>query len=211
MQGFIRLIEDKFVPIAAKVGSQKHLVAIRDSFASMMPLVMAGAIAVLLNNVFFVPWGLLADKNLLGPDHGFIVWANEHIAPFFSAIDAGTLSLMALALVIALSYNRAKSEGKDEIITSLVSLGSFMMLGALSRSSEIAGHVTNYLGAQGIFIGMLVGLVAPAIYFTIVDKNWVINYQILFHQQLLVDSQVSFQDSSHYVHSQQLTMYLQSS
>lgn len=174
MQGFIRLIEDKFVPIAAKVGNQKHLVAIRDSFASLMPLVMAGAIAVLLNNVFFVPWGLLADKNLLGPDHGFILWANEHIAPFFSAIDAGTLSLMALALVIALSYNRAKSEGQDEIITSLVSLGSFMMLGALSRTSEIAGHVTNYLGAQGIFIGMLVGLVGPAIYFTIVNKNWVI-------------------------------------
>lgn len=174
MQGFISLIEDKFVPIAAKVGNQKHLVAIRDSFASTMPLVMAGAIAVLLNNVFFVPWGLLADKNLLGPEHPFIQWANTHIAPFFSAIDAGTLSIMALVLVISLAYNRAKAEGHDEIITSLVAVGSYMMLGALSRSSEIAAHVTNFLGAQGIFIAMLAGLVAPAIYFSIVNKNWVI-------------------------------------
>lgn len=174
MQGFISLIEDKFVPIAAKVGNQKHLVAIRDSFASMMPLVMAGAIAVLLNNVFFVPWGLLADSRLLGPEHPFILWSNEHIAPFFSAIDAGTLSIMALALVIALAYNRAKSEGKDEIVTSLVALGSFMLLGSLTRDSQIAAHVKNYLGAQGIFIAMIVGLVAPAIYFAIVNKNWVI-------------------------------------
>ena len=55
MNGLIKLIEDKFVPIAAKIGSQKHLSAIRDAFASLMPLIMAGAIAVLLNNVFFVP------------------------------------------------------------------------------------------------------------------------------------------------------------
>ncbi len=33
-----------------RIGSQKHLVAIRDSFAMVMPLTMAGGIAVLLNN-----------------------------------------------------------------------------------------------------------------------------------------------------------------
>ena len=46
----MRFIEEKFVPLAARIGSQKHLVAIRDSFAMVMPLTMAGGIAVLLNN-----------------------------------------------------------------------------------------------------------------------------------------------------------------
>lgn len=174
MQGLINYLEAKFVPLAAKVGSQKHLVAIRDSFASLMPLVMAGALAVLLNNVFFVPWGLFADDILLGADHAFIVWTNEYIAPFFASIETGTLSILALALVFTIAFNRARQENEDEVITAIIAVGSFMLLGSLSRSSEIAAHVTNYLGAQGIFIALITGLVAPAIYISIVRKNWVI-------------------------------------
>ena len=40
---------DTFLKIAGKLGSQKHLIAIRDVFIAMFPLTMAGAIAVLLN------------------------------------------------------------------------------------------------------------------------------------------------------------------
>ena len=45
-------LEKHFLPIAAKIGSEKHLVAIRDAFISIMPITMAGAVATLLN-VFF--------------------------------------------------------------------------------------------------------------------------------------------------------------
>lgn len=175
MQSLINYLESKFVPLAAKVGQQKHLVAIRDSFASLMPLIMAGAVAVLLNNVFFVPWGLLAADVFLGADNAFIVWANGAIAPFFSSIETGTLSILALALVITVAHNRARQEKQDEMITALIALGSFMLLGSLTRNNEVvAGHVTNYLGAQGIFIALIVGLIAPEIYFAVTNKNWVI-------------------------------------
>jgi len=43
-------IENHFVPFAAKLGSQRHLAAIRDGFVAFMPLMIAGAFAVLLNN-----------------------------------------------------------------------------------------------------------------------------------------------------------------
>lgn len=175
MKSLINYLESKFVPLAAKVGQQRHLVAIRDSFAALMPLIMAGAMAVLLNNVFFVPWGLLAADVFLGADHAFIVWANETIAPFFSSIETGTLSILALALVFTVAHNRARQEKQDEVITALIALGSFMLLGSLTRNNEVvAGHVTNYLGAQGIFIALIVGLIAPEIYFAITNKNWVI-------------------------------------
>lgn len=175
MQGFIDYLENKFVPLAAKVGNQKHLIAIRDSFASLMPLIMAGAIAVLLNNVFFVPWGLLAADVFLGAEHPFILWANEYVAPLFASIESGTLNILGLALVFTLAFNRARQEKQDEIITGLIALGSFMLLGSLTRVNEVvAPHVGNYLGAQGIFIALLTGLIAPAIYFSIVNKNLVI-------------------------------------
>lgn len=37
------------MPIAAKIGNQKHLVAIRDGFIAIMPITMVGSISVLLN------------------------------------------------------------------------------------------------------------------------------------------------------------------
>lgn len=173
MSRLLTFFEEKFVPIAAKIGGQKHLLAIRDAFAGLMPLVMAGAIAVLLNNVFFVPWSLLA--NFIGEESAFIVFANENIAPLFSLIDSGSLSIIALGLVVAIPYNRATYEKQDALSTSLISLGSFILLGALTRNNEVAASwVTNFFAAQGIFVALIVGLISSEIYFWVVRKNWVI-------------------------------------
>jgi PTS system cellobiose-specific IIC component len=173
MNGLIHLIEEKFVPLAAKIGSQKHLSAIRDAFASLMPLIMAGAIAVLLNNVFFVPWGLLAG--FIGAEHPFIIWTNTYLAPIFSAIDSGSLSIMALGLAFSLAYKRAEYEGKDALSTALVTVGCFIVCGALTRNNElVASYVTHYLGAQGLFVSLVIGLIAPEIYMWGVNKGWVI-------------------------------------
>lgn len=173
MNGMISVIEKNIVPIAAKIGSQKHLMAIRDGFASTMPLVMAGAIAVLMNNVFFVPWGLLAG--FIGADHPFIVWSNAYLAPIFSAIDSGSLSILALALCFSLGYKRAEFEKKDALSASLVTVGAYFVCGALSRNNPlVASYITHYLGAQGIFLALVIGMIAPEIYFWVVDKGWTI-------------------------------------
>jgi len=173
MQKFIEFLEKNFVPIAAKIGAQKHLLAIRDSFASLMPLVLAGALAVLMNNVFFVPWSLLAG--FIGEEHPFIIWGFENVAPLFSIVDAGTLSILALGLVFAVGYNRAAYEKQDALSTGLIAVGSFILLGALSRPEPVAaGWIGNFLAAQGIFVALIVGLVTPEIYFWVVNKKWLI-------------------------------------
>lgn len=175
MNGFVNFLEAKFVPVAAKIGSQKHLVAIRDSFAAVMPLILVGAFAVLLNNVFFVPWSLLADPRILGATHPFIVWTNANVAPLFSLMESGTLSILALALTFAIGYNRAMAEKKDALSTGLVGVAGFILLGALSRNNpNVASWVGNFLGAQGLFIALLVGLFSAEVYFFIVRKDWTI-------------------------------------
>lgn len=173
MNGLISIIETNIVPLAAKIGNQKHLVAIRDGFAATMPLIMAGAIAVLLNNVFFVPWGLLAG--FIGAEHPFIIWANTYVAPLFSAIEGGSLSILALVLCFSLGYRRAEYEKKDSLSTGLVTVGAYFVCGALSRNNPlVASHVTHYLGAQGVFLALVIGLIAPEIYFAVVNKGWTI-------------------------------------
>ena len=51
MKKFMDWMEAHFIPVAAKIGAQRHLVAIRDGFVTIMPLIMAGAFAVLINNL----------------------------------------------------------------------------------------------------------------------------------------------------------------
>ena len=173
MQGLLNFLEIKFVPIAAKIGSQKHLVAIRDAFAALMPLIMVGAFAVLLNNVFFVPWSLLAG--FIGGEHSFIVWANENLAPLFSLMESGTFAILSLGLAFSLGYNRAMAEEQDALSTGLINVACFILLGALSRNNpDVASWVGNFLAAQGIFISLIVGLIAPEIYFFAVNKKWII-------------------------------------
>ena len=38
MNKIIQFLEKYFVPVAGKIGSQRHLVAIRDGFVAIMPL-----------------------------------------------------------------------------------------------------------------------------------------------------------------------------
>lgn len=51
MEKFVGFMERKFIPIASKIGAQRHLVAIRDSFMVSMPLMILGALAVMINNL----------------------------------------------------------------------------------------------------------------------------------------------------------------
>lgn len=53
MNKFIAFMEKHFIPIASKIGSQRHLVAIRDGFIVTMPLMILGSFGVLINNCLF--------------------------------------------------------------------------------------------------------------------------------------------------------------
>lgn len=174
MDNIIQFFEDKLVPIAAKIGNQRHLVAIRDGFAALMPLVMAGAIALLLNNVVFSPTSLIAELTGAG-ESGLYQFFGTYISPILGSIDAGTLSMLGLALTFAIAYLRAQAEDQDALITGTIAMGAYIILGALSRKNTVvAPWVGHYLGSQGVFVALLVGLIVPAIYFGIVNKNWTI-------------------------------------
>lgn len=163
---------DKFMEIGGKLGANKYMSAIRDGFAYTMPLIMAGALATMLNNVVLTNTSVLAM--LIGEGNSFSEWTNAWIAPLFASLDAGTLSLLSVALVASLAYIRAQQEETDMITTVLVALGAFFILSPLTRESASAEWITNYLGSMGMFVAMFVGLVAPEIYIRITDRGWVI-------------------------------------
>ena len=168
MKKFTDWMEQKFVPKAAKIASQRFLVAIKDSFIAIMPITMVGSIAVLLN-VFFrdLPrsWGQDSFVELMTPliNINGIVW--------FASI-----AILSLAFVIALGYNVAKSYEVNPVAGALVAFASFVAFLPQEASFEAEvngvkqavsswGFINvDYLGAKGLFPAMIIGLVSTIIY-----------------------------------------------
>ncbi|NFR87451.1 MULTISPECIES: PTS sugar transporter subunit IIC [unclassified Clostridium] len=150
MKKFFDWMEEHFVPIAAKIGAQRHLVAIRDGFATITPLIMAGAFAVLFNNLGFKWYQNFLDWLL---PVGWKAWG--------VAISNGSFGVMSILIVFTISYHLAKGYDKDPLAAGILSLGSAMLLYATNAEGALP---FTFLGAQGLFISIIVALVVTEIF-----------------------------------------------
>src|SRR5699024_7095395 len=187
---------DKFMEISGRIGSQRHLVAVRDSFIAAMPITMAGSIAVLLN-VF------LRDlPTNLGWD-GFLS-AMAPIVEINSYVYAGTIALIAMFFAFSLGSNLAESYGVNSLAGGLISFASFLAVvpqtidvatdlsgvdgsvissltefgmtvsetdGVSSLMTNTTGLALNYLGATGLFSALIIGMISTMIYSYLMRKN----------------------------------------
>jgi PTS system cellobiose-specific IIC component len=115
MDGLTSWMERHILPVAAKIGAQKHLVALRDAFIGMMPATMAGAIAVLLN-------AFMRDfpNTYLGADNAITKFFTPVIA-VNGLVWTGTLAIMAVIFSASFGYNLAKAYNVDALSGALVS------------------------------------------------------------------------------------------
>lgn len=136
---FASSLGEVFMRIAGKIGSQRHLVAVRDSFIAMMPITLAGAIAVLLN-VF-----LRDIPNSLG-------WTGfaEAATPLISInghVYFGTIAIMALFFAFSLGYNMALSYKINPLPAGMVTFAAFVATipQTLTITTNVAGLETSAL------------------------------------------------------------------
>lgn len=51
MGAIMKFMDKYIIPVAGKLGIQRHLVAVRDGFVAMIPITMIGVLATLVNNL----------------------------------------------------------------------------------------------------------------------------------------------------------------
>ncbi|MDF9824633.1 PTS system cellobiose-specific IIC component [Breznakia sp. PF5-3] len=176
MKSFTNWMEQHFVPVAAKIGSQKHLVAIRDAFIAIMPVTMAGAVATLLN-VFFrdLPnewWGL--ENSFVSSDIvSGIIGVNGNVW-------WGTLAIISLVFIFALGYYIAKAYKAPALAGGVIAVAAFIAVTpqAITVVSEAGeeigawGHINyTYLNSSGLFTALIVGLLASIVYSKLINAN----------------------------------------
>ncbi len=151
MSKVIEFLEKYFVPVAGKIGAQRHLVAIRDGFVAIMPLIIAGSLAVLINNI-----PIDAYQNFMARIFG------EGWTTFGGYIWNGSFAVMSLLIVFSVSYNLAKYYKSDPMAAGVV---AFACLMTIMESAEEAWAIPyTWTGALGLFVSLIVALVATEIF-----------------------------------------------
>ncbi len=154
MEKLMKWVEEKLVPPMAKIGTQRHLLAIRNGVVSTLSLILIGTFFMVFINLPFPGW-------------------NEFIAPYSATIVLPfriTMGLMAIYATFVMGSDLAKSYRLDSVTGGILSLGTFFMLqvpvNVLTPEEAPLGWVLpmSSLGASGMFAGILSMIFAVEVY-----------------------------------------------
>lgn len=143
-------LSEKMLPIVSKMSSQRHLLAIRDSFIVTMPLVMAASVMVLLNALIFSNATVQRILDL------------SPLAELASIVNNGTMSILAIIVCYNIGWNLATHYIQTGVIDNpsfspvhAGILSTAVMFILMRLSSTVTLMDGNTAEATGVFLQRL--------------------------------------------------------
>ncbi|MBL5778982.1 PTS sugar transporter subunit IIC [Bacillus sporothermodurans] len=161
MATFEKVAEKALVPIATKLNSQRHIIAIRDAFILAFPITLAGSLIVLLNFAILAPDGFIAKILFLHK-----LFPNlADLQSVFSPVLNGSTNILSMFIVFLVARNMAISLKADELLCGLTGLSTFFIIYPPYKVVDGASFLsTQWVGAQGLFVALIVGLVVGELF-----------------------------------------------
>ena len=185
MSNFMKFMEEKLMPIAAKVGQNRYLNAIKDGFVYAMPFLIIGSFILLMvnlpftdpNNALYIEW----YSKFMGEYKGDLV------QPFYVS-----MGIMSLFVSYGIGMSLSNNYGLNSTTGGFLSMYAFLLVSAKLDwlpvgQVEGAGALflipdggwmpimdARYLDAKGLFTAILGAIVAIEIFKFLVKKKFVI-------------------------------------
>lgn len=154
MDGIIKWLEESYMPVASRIGEQRHLKAIRDGIVALIPLLLIGSLFLILA---FPPIPVLAE--MVKPYIGSL-----------TSVNNATMGLMGLMAAFSVAYSLANSYKMDPLANSLFSAAAFMLATPFTKD----GNITSaWMGSKGLFVAMLSAIFVVEIQRYMIRKNLV--------------------------------------
>lgn len=179
---FMERLQDVLLPIGNKLSNQIHFASISKGLMFALPLTIIGAVSQIIANPPITQE--LIDKG------GFIATI---LTPWFNFATANSEMLMvpynmtmgfyAVIIAFAVSYQLAKSYKMNELTSAVIGATMFVMVAAPFQTvSVVAGEATSmmqvmptdFLGAPGMFVAIIVSLLSVEITRFCMVKNLVV-------------------------------------
>ena len=175
MKMILSLLEKYLMPFSSKITSNKLLNAIKDACILTGPFTVVGSLAGLVSQqgtYWFTQWHIPL-KGIVGS-----------IIDAFTNINTIAMGLTGLVIVIASSYNYAtllRTKKQDEkcvpLVACIVSLLAYVT--TIPNSLQVGDNTItafqiNFFNYEGMFSGMIIGLLSAFMYYKLVNSHFTI-------------------------------------
>ncbi|MBS4174472.1 PTS cellobiose transporter subunit IIC [Bacillus sp. FJAT-49736] len=167
------ILENKVMPVAAKIAGQRHLQALRDGIILTMPLIIIGSLFLILGNL-----PITGYPEFMARTFGD-AWRTKLSYPVGASFD-----IMALIAAFGIAYRLAEKYKVDALSAGAISVAAFLLATPYSfmfqgegmkKAIEVSGGVpTALLGSKGLFVAMIIAMVSTEIYRFVIKKNIII-------------------------------------
>lgn len=164
MDNFINMLNAKVLPFANKIGTQRHMTAIRKGIISTLPLTIVGSFFTILNNM---PIAAVA----------------KFLAPYSEILDIPfryTVGILALYATFGIATSLAESYKLDKLTNGVLAVLAFLISTAapihvMKNVSGVidAGRYINIanLSASSLFGSIITGLLTVEIFRFLKNRN----------------------------------------
>ena len=171
MEGkFLERLEKVLLPIGSKLGSQKHLQAISVGMMMTLALIVVGSLFLIIANP---PINLeLVDPNIGNVFLQFMIgWKKFAIANYdiITKPFNFTMGVVGLMTAFTIAYSLATEYKLNNLTSGLISMVTFLMVAAPIEEGKI---VMQYLGADGLFIAIIISLISVEISMLVERLGW---------------------------------------
>lgn len=150
-----------FLLFATKIQGQRHINAIKNGFTNLMPIIIVGSVCTLLSNVVCnTTEGYVSLANLPG-----MAWLGS-LKPIFDAANYGTMNMMAIGVCVLVSMELGMALGQNDWAIPVTALACYISVVDTSN-----GLGTNVTAAAGLFVALMVSLVATEFYCKLVNSG----------------------------------------
>ena len=178
MNTFINLIENKIAPPLLKFSQMRYVMIVQRTFVSFTGLLIIGSVFLLVAAFPITGW-----RDIIG----------DNVATWLGAVTGIGTNFISLFVVIAAAYatveyyNTHKDAKLDAVPPIVLAVACFFILvpfttvatgtmvdGTFTQGANFTGVASRFLGAQGVFTGLISSIVSVELYRFFVNKNLVI-------------------------------------
>ena len=165
LMGFM---EEKFLPVAAKLGGQRHLLALRDGVVMVMPLLILGAFSMIIGE-----FPVQAFLDFMARTFG------ENWNAFQGVIMNATYGISAIVACFGVASSLVNSYGENGTPAGIIAMSAFFATIVPTALTDAEGEtveawIAGSLDATLLFTALLTALIVGEIYRILVQKNFTI-------------------------------------
>jgi PTS system cellobiose-specific IIC component len=143
-------IFDKFIELMGRFSELKVIVALRDGFIMTTPFTICGSVFLLLANLP-IPGYTEFMASVFGP----------HWMVPLNVVSGATFNVLALIVVLTITYRYCEAERCDAIMASVLALSLFLIVlppNVTVKSGEIVGNVIPkaWAGSNGVITAIFI-------------------------------------------------------